>query len=118
MELFYYAGGYEVRLVDGTRYLEGRIEMYVNGAWGTVCHDGWDINDATVVCRQLGFSGATSAESSAFFGQGSGEIVLGNVACTGSESNLRECPSGNSGCHHGEDAGVICSDDNGVCKFL
>ena len=47
-----------MRLVDGNDPLEGRIEVCVNNAWGTVCDNGWDAIDATVACRQLGFSTA------------------------------------------------------------
>ena len=88
------------------------MEIYHNGAWGTVCDDDWDIKDAKVVCRKLGFVSAISAPYSARYGQGSGSIWLDNVNCTGSERSLTYC--GNNGwsshnCRHYEDASVVCS---------
>ena len=44
----------EVRLVDGIIEQEGRIEVCVNGVWGSICDDGWDKTDAHVLCRQMG----------------------------------------------------------------
>ena len=88
------------------------MEIFSNGKWGTVCDDYWDINDARVVCRQLGFPDAISAPGSAHFGAGSGQIWLDNVRCSGSESSIENCSHGGWGvedCGHSEDASVICT---------
>ena len=86
--------------------------MFINGEWGTVCDDGWDINDASVVCHQLGFEYTLEAKCCAGYGRGSGSILLDDLACTGSESSLASCPHRgvrSHNCGHGEDAGVVCS---------
>ena len=105
--------GIPVRLVGGSSYNEGRVEVNYNGEWGTVCDDGWDDTDAGVVCRQLGFGSSGTAIGSANFGQGSGSIWLDSVTCTGSESTLASCGHLGVGvtrsCSHFEDAGVRCS---------
>lgn len=86
------------RLVGGSSSTNGRLEVYYNGQWGTVCTDDFDSNEATVVCRQLGLgsSGATTGSSSSPspFGVGStGVINLHHIFCTGSEWRLMDCPT-------------------------
>ncbi|XP_035676052.1 scavenger receptor cysteine-rich domain superfamily protein-like [Branchiostoma floridae] len=101
----------DIRLVGGSSSREGRVEVYHNGQWGTVCDDAFDLNDAHVICRQLGYGGATQARSYAAFGAGSGQIWLDNVECGGSERNIEHCRHngwGSHNCGHGEDAGVVC----------
>uniref|UniRef100_A0A803WDL2 SRCR domain-containing protein n=1 Tax=Ficedula albicollis TaxID=59894 RepID=A0A803WDL2_FICAL len=88
-------------------------KLYLHGIWGTVCDDNWDLSDANVVCKQLGCGHAIEAFVSAHYGEGSGQIWLDDVNCTGAESDLWACPSrvwGQHNCQHKEDAGVLCSD--------
>ncbi|EDO39966.1 predicted protein, partial [Nematostella vectensis] len=101
-----------VRLVGGSSMKEGRVEVLHNGAWGTVCDDSWDMNDARVVCGMLGYHQALNAYLGGHFPQGSGQIWLDEVACTGSESDIAQCPHigwGTHNCGHDEDAGARCS---------
>lgn len=91
--------------------------MFHNQAWGTVCDDSWDIEDAEVVCRRLGCGKVLSVESDALFLEGSGPIWLDNVNCTGEEIHLKDCEHdgmGSHNCGHDEDASVICE---GKCAF-
>ena len=98
---------------------EGRVEVYHNSTWGTVCDDGWNFLAATVVCQQLNYSGAVSALQYAYFGEGSGPIYYDDVVCTGRETRLADCSHSGIGIHncgHGEDAGVRC--DTIPCEWI
>ena len=114
-----------LRLAGGSSYLEGRVEVFHNGRWGTVCSDLWDDRDAAVACRQLGHQGGTAVVNSPHrFGEGTGPIHLDDVECRGDESRLIDCPRrgrartiGNHNCLHLEDAGAICSAQNGAPVF-
>ena len=92
------------------------MEVYYNGEWGTVCDNGWDLNDAQVVCRELDLGRAINASSRAFYGQGSGRIWLDNVNCVGTELAIEDCSHSGWGvenCNYGQDASVQCSASNG-----
>lgn len=131
-----------VRLVNGTVANEGRVELCFHGHWGTVCANMWTNREAAVVCGALGY-GTTGlynntlqlsagthfkkcflsscfqgslAVKGAFFGEGTGPILVDAIQCQGDESMLLECTSeedvGQHGCNHSQDAGVICSGKN------
>ena len=110
-----------VRLVGGSHSAEGRVEVNVDGEWGTINNQYWDIRDATVICRMLGFQFALQAGGAYYrpfrFGRGSGPIWFGFLNCLGSERSIVDCniytytPNlyGYSGYNsHDYDAGVIC----------
>ena len=101
----------DIRLMGGSGPHEGRVEVYHNGTWGTVCDDDWNLQDATVVCRQLGYINATTALVSARFGASSGPILFSELACILNESIITECHHllpGVHNCNHSEDVGVVC----------
>uniref|UniRef100_A0A673BP80 SRCR domain-containing protein n=1 Tax=Sphaeramia orbicularis TaxID=375764 RepID=A0A673BP80_9TELE len=103
-----------IQLVNGRNRCEGRVEVFYNDSWGTVCDDEWDMVDANVVCRQLDCGVAVALGSSSQFGQGAGLILMDNVDCKGSEGSLSECTSlgwGVHNCYHFEDVGVVCRGD-------
>ena len=112
-----------VRLVGGDTTLEGRVEVFLLGHWGTVCDYSWDFIDAIVVCRQLGNLQAVEAPRNAAFRTGSGPSWYYSLYCTGTERNLTECSKSTSNfgsaCSHSRDAGAVCSSESHAhsCAF-
>jgi len=117
----------DVRLIGGSSPYEGRVEVCINNNFGTVCDDGtWGTNEANVVCNQLQF-GSTDADAIAIsggdFGVGIGSIlVVGGLACNGTEGNLISCPRTFSFqslfCSHFDDAGVLCPRELSTCTLI
>ena len=90
----------------------GRVEVFYQEKWGTICDDDWDMYDAKVVCRELGYKYTVRSLRGNDVLDGSGQIWLDNVNCSGSEQNLTSCVHNGWGvhdCRHKEDAGVECS---------
>ena len=130
----------DIRLANGNpQEGSGRVEVCLSGHWGTVCDDGWDSNDATTVCRQLGYNETGKSQMlpitvsmsrrvsfvmtleraiptrRAYFGEGRGPIHISRAHCSSSHTRLTECKTnktGINGCMHSEDAGVICKGTN------
>jgi len=100
-----------IRLMNGATENQGRVEVFVEGEWGTVCDDSFSILDAKVICKMLGYPGAVIARSRAYYGRGEGRIWVDQLGCTGEEDNMFDCPMnklGDHNCKHSEDAGVEC----------
>ena len=104
---------------------EGRLEVEIDGVWGTVCDDHWTDINAAVACKELGYPGSVRNGErflAAYFGAGdeSMPIWFDNLSCYGDENRLIDCPLfqtriGEHNCGHDEDVGIRClSDDSGA----
>ncbi|KAL6035962.1 hypothetical protein STEG23_027784 [Scotinomys teguina] len=105
-------GPFRVRLADGPNRCAGRLEVLHAGLWGTVCDDSWDLRDATVACWELGCGKVRPRVGKTHYGPGTGPIWLDDMGCKGSETSLRDCPSGTWGkhnCDHEEDVVLTCT---------
>ncbi|XP_043093899.1 antigen WC1.1-like [Puntigrus tetrazona] len=106
-----------LRLSGGKGRCSGRLEVYHNAVWGSVCDDQWDIRDAQVVCRQLGCGAALRADGNSVFGAGEGVVWMNRVECRGNEIHLWDCPlslKNHTDCSHKEHAGLTCADVSDV----
>ncbi|XP_075939995.1 scavenger receptor cysteine-rich type 1 protein M130-like [Anarhichas minor] len=102
-----------IRLMNGTGRCSGRLEIYNDGQWGTICDDRWGMEEATVACRELNCGSALSVKYRSHFGRGHGQVWLDDLECTGHEKSISDCPHrgfGRHDCDHNEDASVVCSE--------
>jgi len=104
-----------IRLTGGINQLEGRVEILYQGIWGTICDDGWDDIDASVVCKELGYLNGTTTNAARYIQTGPAylPVWLSQVTCLRNERKLSYCRhngAGNVGnCSHTQDVGVQCS---------
>uniref|UniRef100_A0A3B1JMR6 SRCR domain-containing protein n=1 Tax=Astyanax mexicanus TaxID=7994 RepID=A0A3B1JMR6_ASTMX len=108
--------GHMSRLNEGFHTCSGRVEVLNGESWVTVCDADFDLQDAEVVCRELGCGSpcgsAVAVLGSDWFGEGSGRIWADVFDCQGNETHLSKCPISSwsrTACSHIQDAGVICS---------
>ena len=106
------AGFASLRLVGGGSRCDGRVEIFQHGTWGRVLDDEWDVQEASVVCRQLRCGEAGTAYNPPKPERGTGPVGLRGVRCAGHETNLAHCntslPESALAAGVAEDVGVIC----------
>ncbi|XP_051748188.1 antigen WC1.1-like [Ctenopharyngodon idella] len=110
-----------LRLSGGEGRCSGRLEVYHNAVWGSVCDDLWDISDAQVVCRQLGCGAALRADGNSVFGAGEGVVWLNRVECRGNEIHLWDCPlslKNHTDCSHKDHAGLTCTGHSKTLRII
>ncbi|XP_074497106.1 scavenger receptor cysteine-rich type 1 protein M130-like [Sebastes fasciatus] len=101
-----------VRLVNGKSLCSGRLEVKSNQSWSSVCEDDFDLQDAEVVCRELG-CGAPSVLQGALYGDVDAQVWTKEFQCGGHESALLDCDSSDSDrntCSPGKAVGLTCSE--------
>ncbi|XP_059497256.1 B-cell receptor CD22-like [Stegostoma tigrinum] len=106
-----------IRLSMGLSTCSGTVEVKYGGTWGSVCDDHWGMAEANVVCQQLECGHAAVVVNSSAFGLRKGPVKLDDVNCTGAESFLWDCVHrgwDQHDCTYKENAGVICSDPEGI----
>jgi len=104
---------YPLRLSDGTD-TSGRVELFFNGRWGTICNDKFDKLDGEVVCRQLNQGSVSRIAKPGEFPVSKNDqpIWLDEIQCSGNEKWLSACLHsgyGSNDCNHNKDVAVVCT---------
>ena len=104
------ASAEKVRLTNGDKTGDGRLEVNIDGRWGLVCGDNFDMRDAHVVCKQLGYSEEATINTNRIDDDDL-PFLIGNVRCTGVEDSLFDCPSDpNPPCDSRRLADITCGE--------
>uniref|UniRef100_A0ACB8F8Y6 Uncharacterized protein n=1 Tax=Sphaerodactylus townsendi TaxID=933632 RepID=A0ACB8F8Y6_9SAUR len=109
--LLHKSGAQELRLANGQNSCVGRVEFLNEGEWNSICDDGFGMNEANVICKQLGCGYPLATYGWAYFGKGSGSIMH-YLHCNGSETSIWNCSHSawnETNCGHHEDVGILCS---------
>lgn len=101
----------DARLVGGGPPTQGRVEIYINGSWWTVCGSWFGSQHGQIVCNQLDLPKLFEVYYGAGFGEGNGSILTEEYYCQGNETSLLNCAK--TGYHsycggHYEDVGIAC----------
>ena len=100
-----------VRLRDSNIESAGRVEICIQSVWTSVCDQSWDLKDAQVACRELGYSPYGAMPTYSCYTEGQLSFGITSINCTGSEENLLNCSHSNPvlyNCLSHNDAGLIC----------
>ena len=98
-----------MRLQGSPHTSVGRLEIKIDGVWGSVCNEHFTIEAANVVCNQLGYDEALDYTSGGYFGESTGPIHMSNVICNGNENAITDCSfSVNHYCDHSQDVEIYC----------
>ncbi|CAC5422959.1 Neurotrypsin,Scavenger receptor cysteine-rich type 1 protein M130,Mucin-like protein,Hemicentin-1,Thrombospondin-2,Semaphorin-5A [Mytilus coruscus] len=101
----------DLRLVGGNTSRDGRLEVYYNNQWGTVCDDQFDVVDARVACRQLRYSTNDVEIYTAGGASSNAKIWMDDLRCTAGNMRLEDCRRNSwtsNDCSHSEDIGIKC----------
>ena len=107
------------RLVGSADGAQGRLEVYVDEEWGTVCDDQWTHTEARVACKALGYEHAERSYLGGHFDRPPASVPIhyDDLACAGSETSLSDCDKNdnahNCASDHSEDVGVRCTNTAG-----
>ena len=105
-----------LRLVHGFYPYRGKLEVFLNNTWGTVCKDdvgsAWKLGHSQVVCRELGYP--VVFDSSPEMQIEGKHFLVKNIQCNGSEKSLLNCPIGAGGwdvsmCQPSDSVTIKCS---------